>query len=250
MRARLSGSTITAHGDNLAAPFVEFYGNEPLGFPAGWTVTGSSPNRVLVDPQGHAYSPELPTQTAPAAESGGGSLSVTDGTRTVAAATSLSVPNVTDGGDGVAVLGPITGSPGVIYYSEADPGAVGTGAIWVRDDTGYAMTSFFIRNAANDGWVTPSLVAYGPDGLNPTPTAWVQLTDTQVDIGIEDVDENLLNNLRVASDKGFWEFLNTTFRMNHQDGTDGIRILSLPTSDPAVANALWNDAGTVKVSAG
>jgi hypothetical protein len=31
---------------------------------------------------------------------------------------------------------------------------------------------------------------------------------------------------------------------------DGNAIIALPTSDPAVADALWNDNGTVKVSAG
>ena len=29
-----------------------------------------------------------------------------------------------------------------------------------------------------------------------------------------------------------------------------IKMTALPTSDPAVAGALWNDAGTLKVSAG
>ena len=37
--------------------------------------------------------------------------------------------------------------------------------------------------------------------------------------------------------------------MFESDSTAG-RVFPLPTSDPAITGALWNDSGTVKVSAG
>lgn len=33
-------------------------------------------------------------------------------------------------------------------------------------------------------------------------------------------------------------------------GNGHVVMLNLPTSDPAVAGALWNDAGTIKISSG
>jgi len=76
MRVRLSGSTITAHGDSLGTPYVEFPGNEPLGFPTGWTISGSSPNRLLVDPNGHEFSRELVTPGTMPVPSGGAAQTV------------------------------------------------------------------------------------------------------------------------------------------------------------------------------
>lgn len=97
MRVRLSGSTITAHGDNLGTPYVEFPGNEPLGFSTNWTVSGSSPNRKLVDPHGHEYSVELPTQTAPGG--GGSGVTVDNGVDAPAAVTTLVAPGAVIAGD-------------------------------------------------------------------------------------------------------------------------------------------------------
>jgi len=34
------------------------------------------------------------------------------------------------------------------------------------------------------------------------------------------------------------------------EGTGTANVLVIPTSDPSVAGAIWNDAGTLKVSAG
>lgn len=38
--------------------------------------------------------------------------------------------------------------------------------------------------------------------------------------------------------------------LNPTYNEDGLAIVELPTTDPQVAGALWNDSGTVKVSAG
>jgi hypothetical protein len=57
MRVTISGTTITDHGNDLAAPCVEFPCNEPpLPFPVGWTVTGTSARRLLRNPDGSVRS--------------------------------------------------------------------------------------------------------------------------------------------------------------------------------------------------
>lgn len=102
MRVRLSGSTITAHGDNLGAPYVEFPGNEPLGFSTNWTVSGSSPTRKLLDPSGHEYSVELPTQTAPAGSGSG--VTVDNGVDAPAAVTTLVAPGAVIAGSSATLI--------------------------------------------------------------------------------------------------------------------------------------------------
>lgn len=127
MRARVSGSAITAHGDSLAAPYVEFYGNEPTGFPTGWTVSGSSPNRVLIDPSGHQYSPELPTQTAPSGASG---VTVDNGVDAPAAVTTLVAAGAVIAGSSATLLttqllGPFViafDTPGLLDDTLSGPG--------------------------------------------------------------------------------------------------------------------------------
>lgn len=53
-----------------------------------------------------------------------------------------------------------------------------------------------------------------------------------------------------GSDGSSWNGGDVTFQLGGAGGAgrSGLVFLSLPTSDPGVSGALWNDAGTVKVS--
>lgn len=142
MRVRLSGSTITAHGDALGTPYVEFYGNEPVGFPADWTVVGSSPNRLLKDPRGQVVSVELPDQAAPAPSGGSGLPSQwTDGGHGDVTATTddASVPLTVTGPvviqpDVAGTVGPLT------IHGLSDPMEPGTANLNLRAAPGVDST--------------------------------------------------------------------------------------------------------------
>lgn len=95
------------------------------------------------------------------ASPGGGSLSVTDGTTTVAEATSLQVPSVSDEGGGVAGVGFVISDVGAPTAGGGVPAAVGSIYVNTADGTLWSKAL-----EADDGWVRIIVGAVGdPDGL-------------------------------------------------------------------------------------
>ena len=65
-------------------------------------------------------------------------------------------------------------------------------------------------------------------------------SDTNVGIGVS-VDSDISSQLEV---KG------TGITTTHLETTQTVIFNNLPTADPSVAGQLWNDSGTLKISAG
>lgn len=98
------------------------------------------------------------TQVYPesAADAGGGAIAVTDGTTTVASVTELQVPSVASGGAGVAVAGPITGSPGLVYFQPNQPGgSIEDGSIWFAANDDESTYTMQVYSSGAGGWTDP-----------------------------------------------------------------------------------------------
>jgi len=109
-----------------------------------------------------------------------------------------------------------------------------------------------------DGNVIAS-ITFAPDGgvgieVTPggVPTAWITMAP-QGQIIIVASSATLFQNLILDREMGIrWSVSDPTRQTLYSSaefGPAGSKI-NLPTADPAVAGAWWNDAGTVKVSAG
>lgn len=185
------------------------------------------------------------------------------------------------------------GEPAAIHYSEADPGAVGAGAIWIKPTNDLdvdADPAMFIRSAADDGWLTASLVHTDP--ISGDRYA-VIFDDGHIYIYVVDSESVVLNRTTITEGATELSLFDATGVKRSQiainaagivaigtwdaAGDDGggmgieegvitirspgyatyfelsstnIKAVGLPTADPVAAGALWNDAGTLKVSAG
>jgi hypothetical protein len=157
----------------------------------------SSPANVAHDSGAtvtYAGKPYNPAWLAATAGGGGGSISATDGTTTVDPATSIRAAVISAGGAGEAVIGSV-------IVSETDPGAVGPGILWLRPDVSEGITSLFVRNDTDDGWITPSFSVYGEDGTNPTPTSKTLNSDGSFDTFSLDVAGLVVSYAYVREDK-------------------------------------------------
>lgn len=193
-------------------------------------------------------------------DDGGGAIAVigTEGGE-VAAATALLLPGtVTEPEPGQAAVDD-TSSP-FDYVQEAEPGAPNDTDIWLKlDPTNYAVHLQYydeddgwfdsipssVRSQAVDGGsasVEAQGVADHPEGGDSgslTLTAAVPTGQTSV--------------IQVNASKAPAEAATTQILMQCQILTLDVTSLiaaSLPTADPEFAGALWNDSGTLKVSAG
>lgn len=225
-------------------------------------VGGNGTNRVTVIRGGNGTSPVSHTAgTAVTAGwgGGGGSLSATDGTTTVADVTSLSFSpgSVTDAGAGVAEVDPpltATLSEG-LYIIQTPQGAQGAGAFTRYQEDPGTGAGGTIALSGGDG-VTgfaggrASIFGGGGNGVGGP-----QSTGGEVDAfagaanGTGGRVELLGGQPGTGTGMPGGDVRVTTFGGDGA-GRHGLVFLNLPTSDPAVAGALWADSGIVTVSAG
>ena len=123
----------------------------------------------------------------------------------------------------------------------------------------FTPNDFVIDTSGNVGIGTasPTFVAnYGGLHIARTGTTYPELRMTTTNTGTTSTDGFTLS-VNSASNVYIWNYesaglyfgtANTTRMSIASDG--GITMNNLPTSDPSVAGELWNDSGTVKISAG
>jgi hypothetical protein len=184
------------------------------------------------------YYPEAP------GGAGGGSVTVTDGTTTVENVMTVQAPRVSEDSPGVAIIVPV-------IVSDAAP-TVPEGFFWLRqtdDGNSYQLYVYW-----EESWIQASAGLgagdYG-DGFED---------QTQRQVGFFDVDNGALVGISVDAGGRQVKLQSTSV-----DGNDmaeltmtptavtiegAIHAPTLPTADPNVAGQLWNDNGTLKVSAG
>lgn len=133
----------------------------------------------FVDPTHMHYQTQiLKDNTHDPIDTGGGSISVTDGTTTVNPATSIRTPRtVVDLGSGEAYLG------GTVVVSTTDPGAIGAFNLWLETvfandagDGGYGR--LWVRNSTDTGWNSGSPMTYSTstDTLVSSPDDYAELS--------------------------------------------------------------------------
>jgi hypothetical protein len=244
MRVRLSGSTITAHGDNLGTPYVEFPVNEQAGFPTGWTVTGSSPNRILKNPNGHEVAREqVSPETAP---SGGGSGVTVTGTggAPIPGATDITFPTkvIDHGGGNVEfLLTQPDGAAASQAYLELDPDAGDGSGSWAGVGAGDAIAgfdggdAFLSGGGGNGGGQSGQIKATG--GKADGTGGGVLLRPNSGMVGSGKAGGDVHVNLGTGDGAG-------------RQSLVLIEGAGLPTADPHVVGALYSTAGVVHVSAG
>lgn len=137
-----------------------------------------------------------------------------------------------------SVFGSLGGAGGATAFTDLTdcPATITAGAL-------------LVGNAAGDGVVQAPGFVVIDDGV---PAAGKQLTaicqqvdgrQTVATIGLEAGYAQLDLYAQNATGDVYGE-------LTIQATPTGVLVTGLPTSDPAVANALWNDAGTLKISAG
>jgi hypothetical protein len=119
---------------------------------------------------------------------GGGNISATDGTTTVANVTTLQSGIVVAGGAGVALTGTAVISP-------TDPGAIGAGNLWMDSASGTnSIYPLFVRDPSNAYWIQASL----GDTLS---------TDGPIGgYSVVDVDGNVLVNVHIDTNAGHGQY--------------------------------------------
>jgi hypothetical protein len=219
MRVTINGSgNILTHGDSLSGGgVIEFPINEPPEFAstlANYTVTGSAPSQKL-NYQGHEIAVETPTATA----------------ERVPDTSSLPEQWVVDS------LGNLRIEP------DASGGDVDASLIVKgngRSDTFMIerqLTTERTFGIDEDGYLTGGGASFGD-------TAAIANFGLVVRISGGPVNTAPNGSYFVVRESGVGLVF---FRVK---GDGNVLMPNLPASDPAVAGALWNDAGTVKVSAG
>jgi hypothetical protein len=207
---------IVSHGDTLAGGgVIEFPINEPPEFAstlANYTVTGQVPVRTL-NYQGHEVAVET---TSAAAQSPGLNDVVVQQNEAV----------------GLDILGLAGQSDHVVRIRQ-------------NDATGDALLITGEGPDANGPYLTRSLVEVYDWQGNPL-------------LDLRDTGRFLLSASNVGGNFAIFQVKDDGGVIRLQLLNDGTFVLSgavvkmtgLPTSDPTVAGQLWNDAGTLKVSAG
>lgn len=179
------------------------------------------------------------------AASGGGSISVTDGTTTVNPATSLKATVVADKGSGVAQL--------LAVVVSAEEPALDEGQLWLRTQQDGLSYQLYVRQP-NQLWHQASAGVgtedYG-DGFLDTSQRQVGVYDLANGslVGMEVIYET--RSVRLSANSAEYALsyvLLTPTQMTLL--SPAILVYGLPTSDPGVANQLWNDTGVLKISAG
>lgn len=110
---------------------------------------------------------------------GGGAITVDNQDDPPAEVTTIVASGAVITGD-EADIGPIAR----VFYSETDPGAVGAGAIWIRNDDAAALQATFVRNEANTAWLTTALAIYG-DGFASPATLYIRLDADPLNVTVE-----------------------------------------------------------------
>lgn len=147
-----------------------------------------------------------------------------------------------------------------VYYSPTDPGAVGAGSIWLRYDDDANVYSVFVRSDDDVSWISPSLAVYG-DGSSESYTALIQNDGLSVFVGLKDVaGERLSQMLFDGNEVSIKSFVDDVLegQVIVSGGTltliataaTNLILRGLPTLDPVDLGTVWNDAGTMKISAG
>ena len=212
-----------------------------------------------------------------------GTAAATDATDYATAAQGALADTAVQAGDDASVLGSGAALEGYVLAADGAGGAAweeaaGGGATdYVRTRSGTTQDVFDMADTWNDAAVT-----FNGIKLNVTDTASnaaSNLLDLQVG-GVSRFsvgkgagaifDTNLIEQRASTNAQAFNIYNSFTDASNHErarlgwsgnvfeikpqaEGTGTLRTLhisGLPTSDPAISGVLWNDAGTVKVSAG
>lgn len=195
----------------------------------------------------------------PISPDSGGAISATDGTTTVNPATSIRAAFVEDLGGGVAGVGSV-------MFSDTNPGAIGARNFWLHTDpnNNAGFLQLYVRNDADTGW---RAVGWADNYENSLGDFTGQVYDDGGNVvGVLTLSESSLILQHNGDPVGpnWWQGMVTvngtglSLVFTDHNGvsfeialsTTGLRIVGLPTANPVVANALWNDAGTLKVSAG
>jgi hypothetical protein len=141
----------------------------------------------------------------------------------------------------------------IVHYGEDDPGAVGIGHIWLKPIAGpfvSGMTMFF-RNADNTAWIAPvgSSVQGGAASRLANEQAVMLSGDVEAPENRTELGIFPKSAVLVARQEGE-EPLGMVIASGGLGTPRGVELMGLPTSNPNVAGYLWNDNGTLKISAG
>ena len=104
-----------------------------------------------------------------------------------------------------------------------------------------AQQTINIGTSANDGTGDPLRTAFDKINDNFTELYSETAADSQITISGNKIKTNVSNTDLVLDTNGTGAVAITPTK---------IMMANLPTSDPSVAGQLWNDSGTLKVSAG
>lgn len=218
----LTGSAVISWGGTDDTDAL-FDANQPAGvpFPAGlgWTVTGSTPNRILKDPHGQKFAHETRDPVAP----GGGIDAVTSEDESV---------TIVQTGRSVDLSAQSVGGslPEGWTANDPDPGTLNAasgelaftdGGIQGDDETDkFDISATQGVRVRSDTTEETYRIRIGT-GIFSNPAADVPAFTAVGDAGGT-----------VALDAG------------------GLAIINLPAADPHIAGALWNDGGTPAISTG
>jgi hypothetical protein len=284
-----SGNILT-HGDSLSGgSVIEFPINELPGFPSGWTVSGSAPSRKLLF-QGHEVAVETPSadaEVAPSVSAGASGVledpgnvwapgvAVTEGYRIAetvdgalrvfeATTSGTTHPTVTAFTDFTVSLQPLglttelvtwryLGVVGQVGF-DVLPGFFIKPADWFVSST----TGELALRYTGDPTDYEDLLVVGDDNNNKA--VWRQDSSGDSDHFFRDSGTSHRYHVKYGAVNFFlmsvgedavWMSNDTATRFfEYTSATGAIRMEGLPTADPAVAGQLWNNAGTLKVSAG
>jgi hypothetical protein len=290
MRVTIDGSgNILTHGDSLSGgSVIEFPVNELPGFPSGWTVAGSAPSRKLLF-QGHEVAVETPTAEAERVPSNGGggiantapagSIAVSDGTDITGSANLtwddvgnvLGLAAAENGGGTIEAIGvggqlfirahagDATHVGGEVSMTSGVSNGYNGGSISIKtgDDTGGGDAGGIVIETgfATDGASGDIDIRVDPNDLSGTGgnvliQAGTGQTGSGGDVFISAgsaVTSGTNGSVQILDGSGHSIEMNPSgmFLLG------GVVVLdSLPTADPVNAGQLWNDTGTLKVSAG
>lgn len=237
--------------------------DSPIALTTAYSLTGSYPGRVVcesevmyvtggngtnlvsvlrgcdgTDRASHSIGTAFADANIPTS-SGGGGVTVTDGTTSVTANTISQPPGtVAEVSAGIAQIQPA-------IVSDSDPGAIGAGNFWLQTGINSNFVCLHCRNASDTDWI--NVTAIFNAGANLATEFW----DTPG--GETEITLATSVGFSVATDVGIVlrTYGGTVHRLDIN--TTGIKVTGLPQTDPLVAGYLWVDpaAGFVlKVSQG
>ena len=146
---------------------------------------------------------------------------------------------------------------GQVFTQDADPGAVGAGAVWVNTATiaGTGMRPVSVRNAVDNAWIPSGLANYVSGVLR----GFVTIADDG-GIAIESLDGTgqLKSLILITNTVAVFQVGNNLINISSEaiavEGqtsfTSTVLMGSLPTADPHALGELYTTDGALFVSAG